>query len=106
MDLSCNSRIFHRSFENEMAYSSNFGYELQMMVGIGKEYGFTLNFDMPWLFTSRKMELPRKMANSQSIRLPDGLLYPRVNELTLETRLPIAKILPKGLYRFMAITIF
>ena len=38
-------RNFHRSFENEMAcYSSNFGNKLQMMVGIGKEYHFTLNF--------------------------------------------------------------
>ena len=47
-------------------YSSNFGNKLQMMVGIGKEYGFTSNFDMPRPFTLPKMELPRKMANSQS----------------------------------------
>ena len=52
---------------NEMACCSlNFRNKFQMMVGIGKEYGFTLNFDMPRLFTQRKTELPRKMANSQS----------------------------------------
>ena len=85
---------FHSSFQNEMArYSSNLGNKLQMMVGIGKElpwvpdspkkeieisflgesgtqgskeYGFTLNFYIPWPFTHRKTELPRKMLNSQS----------------------------------------
>ena len=58
-------------------YSSNFGNKLQIMVGIGKEYGFKLNFDMPRSFTQRKSELRPKMANSP-IRLPNGLLYPRV----------------------------
>ena len=47
-------------------YSLNFGNKLQMMVGIGKEYGFTLNFDMPRLFTQRKTKYRCKMANSQS----------------------------------------
>ena len=37
-----------------------------MMVGIGKECGFTSNFDMPWSFTQRKSELRPKMASSQS----------------------------------------
>ena len=32
-------------------YSSNFGSKLQMMVGTGKEYGFTSNLDMPRSFT-------------------------------------------------------
>ena len=62
-----NSANFHRCFKNKMARkSSNFGNKLQMMVGIGKEYGFTLNFDMLRSFTSRKTELRPKMANSQS----------------------------------------
>ena len=47
-------------------YSSNFGNKLQIMVGIGKECGFTSNFDMSKSFTQRKMELRRKMVNSQS----------------------------------------
>ena len=46
------------------SYFSNFGSKLQMMVEIAKEYGFTSNFDMPRLFTPRKMELPHKMVNS------------------------------------------
>ena len=37
-----------------------------MMVGIGKECGFTPNFDMPRSFTPPKTELRRKMVNSQS----------------------------------------
>ena len=57
-------------------YSSTFGNKLQIMVGISKEYGFTLNFDMPRPFNPCKTELPRKMANR--IRLPNGLLDPRV----------------------------
>ena len=62
-----NSGNFHRSFKNEMArYSSNFGKKLQMMVEIGKECGFTSNFDMVRSFTQRKSELRPKMANSQS----------------------------------------
>ena len=47
-------------------YSSNFRNKLQMMVGIGKECGFTSNFDMPRSFTTRKTELRCKMVNSQS----------------------------------------
>ena len=67
MGLSGNSRYFHRSFENEMAcYFSNFGNKLQMMAGIGKEYHFTLNFDMPRPFATRETKLRCKMANSQS----------------------------------------
>ena len=62
-----NSGNFHRSFKNKVArYSSNFGNKLQMMVGRGKECGFTSNFDMPRSFTLRKSELQPKMANSQS----------------------------------------
>ena len=62
-----NSGIFHRSFKNKVArYSANFGNKLQMVVGIGKECGFTSNFDMPRSFTPRKTELRRKMVNSQS----------------------------------------
>ena len=65
--LVANLGNFHRSFKNKMArYSSNFGNRLQMMVGIGKKYGFTSNFDMPRSFTQRKSELRPKMANSQS----------------------------------------
>ena len=57
---------FHRSFKNKMVrYSLNFGNKLQMMVGIGKECGFTLNFDMPRSFAPRKSELQPKMANNQ-----------------------------------------
>ena len=47
-------------------HSSNFGNKLQIMVGVGKEYGFTSNFDMPRSFTPHKLELRPKMANSQS----------------------------------------
>ena len=47
-------------------YSSNFGNKLQIMVGIGKEYGFKMNFDMPRSFTQRELDLRPKMANSQS----------------------------------------
>ena len=56
-----------------------------MMVEIGKEYGFTWNFDMPRPFTPRITELRRKMANSQS----DCRTAPCIpeNELTLGTRL-------------------
>ena len=49
-----------------LVISSNFGNELQMMVTIGKEYGFTSNFDILWPFTRRKTELPRKMANCRT----------------------------------------
>ena len=59
-------------------YSSNFGNKLQLMVGIGKEYGFMSNFKMPWPFAPRKTELPRN--GEHPIRLPNGLLYPRVEE--------------------------
>ena len=47
-------------------YSSNFENKLQTMVGIGKEYSFTLNFDMPRPFATRETKLRCKMANSQS----------------------------------------
>ena len=51
--------------QNKMArYSSNFRNKLQMTVGIGKECGFTSNFNMPRSFTQRRTELRRKMANS------------------------------------------
>ena len=61
-------RNFHRSFESEVAcYSSNFGNKLQLMVGKGKEYRFTSNFDILWLFISRKTELRCKMAKSPQI---------------------------------------
>ena len=67
MGLSCKFEKLSPQLQNETAcYSSNFGDKLQMMVGIGKEYGSTLNFDMPRLFTVRKTELPRKMVNSKS----------------------------------------
>ena len=60
-------RNFHRRFKNEMAcYASNCANKLQIMVDIGKEYRFTLNFDMQWPFTRRKTELLRKMVNSLS----------------------------------------
>ena len=51
-------------------YSSNFGNKLQMMVGMGKEYNFTLNFDMPRPFATRETKLRCRLSNS--------LLYPRV----------------------------
>ena len=67
MGLSCKFEKLSPPLRNERAfYSSNFGNKLQMMVEIGKEYRFTLNFDMPWPFTQRKRELLCKMANSQS----------------------------------------
>ena len=49
------------------------------MVEMGKECGFPLNFDMPWPFTHRKTELPRK-TELQPIRSPNGFLYPTVEE--------------------------
>ena len=48
-------------------YSSTIGKKLPMMVGIGKEFDFTSNFDMPWLFTPGKTELRRKMAAANQI---------------------------------------
>ena len=70
MGLSCKFgklSDFHHSFKNKMArYSSNFGNNLQMMVSVGKEYGFTSNFDMLRSFTPRKSELRPEMVNSQS----------------------------------------
>ena len=61
------SKNFHRGFKNKMArYSSDFRNKLQVMVGIGKDCGFTSNFNMPRSFTLRKSELPCKMVNSQS----------------------------------------
>ena len=47
-----------------------------MMVGIGK-YCFTLNFDMPWLFCLRQDRVTTQNGE-QPIRLPNGLLHPRV----------------------------
>ena len=67
---------FHRRFQHEMAHhSSNFENKLQMMVGIGKEYGFTSNFDMPWPFIPRKAELPRK-TELQPIKLAKASCIP------------------------------
>ena len=37
-----------------------------------------LNFDMSWPFTQRKTELAIAQNDEQPIRLPNGLLYPRV----------------------------
>ena len=55
------------SFDHKMAcHFLNFGNKLRMMGGIGKEYGLTLTFDMLRLFTLRKTEYQRKMANIQS----------------------------------------
>ena len=60
-------------------YSPKFGNKLQIMVEIGKEYGFTSNFEMPLPFTARETELPATTQNGeQPIRLQNGLLYPRV----------------------------
>ena len=59
-------------------YSSNFGNKLQMMVGIGKECGFTSNFNMPRSFTLRKSELRPEMANSQSDCRTASCIPPRV----------------------------
>ena len=59
------------------------------MVGMGKECGFSSNFDMPRPVIPRKTKLRRK-TELQPIKSPNGLLYPRVevdNELTLGTRL-------------------
>ena len=59
------------------------------MAEIGKECGFSSNFDMSRPFTPRKTELPCK-TELQRIKSPNGLLYPRVeveHELTLGTRL-------------------
>ena len=67
MGLGSNLRNFNRSFQNKMPRnSSNFGDNLQMMVGIGKQCVFTSNFEMLRSFTPRKSELRPKMANSQS----------------------------------------
>ena len=67
MGLSCKFEKLSPQLRNEMAcVSSNFGNTLPMMVGIGKEYGFTSNFDMPRPFTPHETELPFKMVNSQS----------------------------------------
>ena len=75
--LVANSGYFRRSFKNTRArYSSNFGNKLQMVVGIGKEYGLCR------IFTCRDLlsrEIGVTAQNSeQPIRLPNGLLYPRV----------------------------
>ena len=69
MGLSCKFRKLSPQLQNRMGCnSSNFGNKLQkqMIVGIGKECGFTSNFDMTRSFTTRKSELRPKMANDQS----------------------------------------
>ena len=54
-------------------YSSNFGKKLQMMVGVGKECGLKLNFDM--FDTQIGVTAPN---SEQPIRLPNSLLYPKI----------------------------
>ena len=70
MGLSCILGNFHYSFKYKIArYSSNFGNKLRIMVGIGKECGYTSNIELPRLprsFIPRKLELRPKMVNSQS----------------------------------------
>ena len=58
-------------------YAPNFGDKLQIIAEMDKECGFPSNFNMPGPFTTRKTELPHK-TELQPIRLPNGLLYPRV----------------------------
>ena len=48
-----------------------------MMVGIGKEYGFQVDFDMPGLFTPHKTELRRK-TELQPIKSLNCVLYGKV----------------------------
>ena len=83
MGSSCKFEKLSRQLRHEMAcYSSNFATKLQMVIDVGKEYLFTLNFNMPRSFTRRKSDLwPKNVAyknGEQPIRLPNGLLYPRV----------------------------
>ena len=67
MGLSCKLEKLSPQLRNEKAcYPLNFANKLQMMVDIGKEYRFTLKFEIPWPFTQRKTELLRKMVSSQS----------------------------------------
>ena len=47
------------------------------MVEMGKEYGFPSNFDLPWPFNPHKKGVTAQKSQ-QPIRLPNGLLYPRV----------------------------
>ena len=55
-------------------YSSNLGNMLQMMVGIGKECGFTSNFEVVY-----PTQIGVTAQNGeQTNRLLNGLLYPRV----------------------------
>ena len=62
MGLSCKFKNYHRNFQDEMARDSPiFRNKQQLMVETGKECCFPSNFDMPWPFTQRKTELPRKM---------------------------------------------
>ena len=51
------------------------------MVEMGKECGFSSNFDMSCLFTPCKTELPCDM-ELQPIKSPNGLLYP-ISEFTI-----------------------
>ena len=73
-------------------YFSNFGNKLQMMVGIGKECGFTSNLDMPGLFTGFQIGVTAKNGD-QPITLPNALLYPRVDvkQLSIIFRLLLRK---------------
>ena len=67
LGLSCKFGNFHRSFKIKwLVILSNVGNKLQMMVALGKECGFTSNFDIPRSFTPRKSELRPKIAKSQS----------------------------------------
>ena len=67
MGLSCKFEKLSPQLRNEMTcYSSNFANKLQMIVDTGKEYRFTLNFNMPRSFTPCKSELRPQMASSQS----------------------------------------
>ena len=63
-------------------YSSNLGDKLQIIVGIGKEYGFTRQNGV----TAENGEQP--------IRLPNDLLYPRV-EVEQRTHSGVGTRLPK-----------
>ena len=48
-------------------YSSNFRNKLQKIVELGKEYGFTSNFDMPRPFTSSKLSYRAKWRTANQI---------------------------------------
>ena len=48
-------------------YSVNFGNELQVEIGIGKECGFTSIFGIPKSFVRRKTELARKKVRVKTL---------------------------------------